>query len=181
MAKEIGKEDYCRLLRSIKQRINTAQIAAHRAVNEELMHLFWDIGRMIVERQKGQTWGKSVVRQLSDDLNISYPGIRGFSVQNLCYMRQLYQIYQSRPKLQPLVGENSWSHNPVILMKCKEDLQREDYLRMTRKNGWSKRVLIHQIENQSFEKTMLNSTNFDRVPPESVSTQAKLAVKDPSI
>jgi predicted nuclease of restriction endonuclease-like (RecB) superfamily len=145
-------------------------------VTKELMNLYWDIGRMIVERQKGRSWGKSVVRLLSEDLHATYPGVRGFSVQNLWYMRQLYQIYQNRPKLQPLVGEISWSHNLVILMKCKEDHQREYYLRMTCKFGWSKRVLVHQIENQSFEKTMLSSTNFDQILPEPVSTQAKLAV-----
>jgi len=93
-------------------------------------------------------------------------------------MRQFYQEYQGSPKLQPLVGEIAWSHNLIIVQRCKDPLEREFYIRMTRKFGWSKNVLIHQIENQSYEKTLLGQTNFDKALTTSQRAQAKLAVKD---
>jgi hypothetical protein len=81
-------------------------------------------------------------------------------------------------KIAPLVREIGWTHNLLILYRCKDDLQREFYIRMTRKFGWSKNVLIHQIENQSYEKTLLGQTNFDKALPEALRNQAKLPVKD---
>ncbi|MHC4945194.1 MAG: PDDEXK nuclease domain-containing protein [Planctomycetota bacterium] len=178
MTDEIKRSEYKGLLKEIKERIHSAQYAALRAVNKELLNLYWDIGRMIVERQKGMTWGKSVVERLAADLRKAFPGIRGFSGQNLWYMRQLYKTYCENEKLQPLVGELGWTSNKIILEKCKNDHQREFYLRMTRKFGWTKNVLIHHIENQTFEKTLLSKTSFDKTLPEPVRDQAKLAVRD---
>ena len=80
--------------------------------------------------------------------------------------------------LAPLVQEIAWAHNIVIMEKCKGDLPREFYLRMTRKFGWTKNVLIHQIENQSYEKTLINQSNFNNTLPAKIKNQAKLAVKD---
>ncbi len=97
--------DYSALLVEVKERIRSAQYAALKAVNKELVGLYWDIGRMIAERQKTEGWGKSVVQQLAADLQAEFPGVRGFSVQNLWYMRQFYLEYHNVPKLQPLVGE----------------------------------------------------------------------------
>ena len=133
---------------------------------------------MIVERQEQAGWGKGVVERLSQDLRREFPGVAGFSVQNLWYMRQFHMEYREHEKLQPLVGEVAWAHNLVIMSKCKDPLEREVYLRMTRKFGWSKNVLIHQIENQSYEKSLLGQTNFDQTLTPSLRTQAKLAVQD---
>ena len=133
---------------------------------------------MIIERQKGESWGKSIVEQLARDLRAEFPGISGFSAQNLWRMKQFYQSYALNTKLSPMVREIGWTHNIVILMNCKDDLEREFYIRMTRKFGWSKNVLIHQIENQTYEKTLLNQTNFDKTLPDEIRNQAKLAVKD---
>lgn len=83
-------------------------------------------------------------------------------MQNLWYMRQFYLEYHGRERLQPLVGEIAWSHNLVIMSKCKDPLERKFYIRMTRKFGWTKNVLVHQIENQSYEKSLLGQTNFDQ-------------------
>jgi len=171
-------QDYPRLLSEIKERIRCAQYQALKAVNKELIGLYWDIGRMIAERQEKSGWGRSVVENLSSDLRQEFPGVAGFSVQNLWYMRQFYLEYNGHEKLQPLVGEIAWTHNLVIMGKCKDPLEREFYLRMTRKFGWSKNVLIHQIDNQSYEKAMLGQTNFDKVLSPELRVQAKLAVKD---
>ena len=174
-----GGTEYGRLLADIKERVRAAQYEALRAVNKELVALYWDIGRIIVERQSSEgSWGKSVVQNLAADLQTEFPGIAGFSTQNLWYMRQFYTEYHAEKKLQPLVGEISWAKHLVIMAKCKAPLEREFYLRMTRKFGWSKNVPIHQIENQSYEMTLLNQTNFDRAVTPELRAQAQLAVKD---
>ncbi len=175
---EIKASEYLRLLKEIKERIHNAQYAALRAVNKELINLYWDIGRMIMERQEGKTWGKSVVERLADDLKSEFPGIKGFSTSNLWRMKLLFEAYAKNEKLAPMAREIGWTHNYIILEKCKDNLQREFYLRMTRKFGWTKNVLIHQIENQTYEKTLLSKTSFDQTLPESIQRQAKLAVKD---
>lgn len=170
--------DYAHLLTEVKERVRSAQYAALKAVNVELVGLYWDIGRLIVERQANAGWGKAVVEQLATDLQAEFPGVRGYSVQNLWYMRQFFLEYNGNERLQPLVGEISWAKNLVIMGRCKDHLEREFYIRMTRKFGWSKNVLIHQIENQSYEKSLLVQSNFDQVLTPELRAQAKLAVRD---
>ncbi|MBH8553486.1 DUF1016 family protein [Nostocaceae cyanobacterium CENA357] len=171
-------DNYRHLLMEIKQRIRSAQYEALKAVNREMINLYWDIGQIIVTQQQGATWGKSVVEQLAKDLQAEFPGISGFSARNIWRMRDFYLTYHSKEFLPPLVAEIGWTHNIVILEKCKDDLEREFYIRMTRKFGWTKNVLIHQIENQTYEKTLLNQTNFDKTVPAEIRNQLKLAVKD---
>lgn len=108
-------EDYGNLLVEVKQRIRSAQYEALKAVNKELIALYWDIGKMIVTRQQGTTWGKSVVEQLAKDLQNEFPGISGFSSANLWRMRLFYETFASNEKLAPLVREIGWTHNLVIL------------------------------------------------------------------
>jgi predicted nuclease of restriction endonuclease-like (RecB) superfamily len=175
---ELIPSDYVSLLGEIKQRIRSAQYEALRAVNKELISLYWDIGRLILERQRGETWGKSIVKRLADDLQAEFPGVTGFSASNLWRMRIFYETYAQDEKLAPLVREISWSKNIVIMEGCKDKLEQEFYLRMTRKFGWTKDVLIHQIENKTYEKTLLGQTNFDQTLPEDIRNQARLAVKD---
>ncbi|MGV2831580.1 PDDEXK nuclease domain-containing protein [Myxosarcina sp. GI1(2024)] len=162
----------------IKQHIRSAQYEALKAVNQKLIALYWEIGKSIVTRQQGETWGKSVVEQLAQDLQQEFPGISGFSARNIWNMRSFYLEYSQNVKLQPMVAEISWTHNLIIMQKCKDDRMREFYIRMTRKFGWTKNVLIHQIENQSYQKILLNQTNFDKAVLENIRSQAKLAVKD---
>lgn len=175
---ELIPTDYPALLGDIKQRIRAAQYEALKAVNKELIALYWDIGRMIVERQQAKVWGKSIVERLAQDLQAEFPGVGGFSARNIWYMRNFYLTYSGNEKLQPMVAEIGWTHNLVIMERCKDDLQREFYIRMTRKFGWTKNVLVHQIENQTYEKTLLSQTNFDQTLPAEIRDQAKLAVKD---
>src|SRR3989344_8624249 len=171
-------KNYHDFLIDIKNRIKEAQYSALKTVNKELIGLYWDIGKKIVEKQEKFGWGKSIVENLVKDLQKEYPGIKGFSSQNLWYMRQFYTSYCSNLKLQPMVGEISWVKNVLIFSKCKDDIEREFYIKMTKKFGWTKNVLINQIENKSFEKFALNQTNFDKTLPLKYKRQAKLAVKD---
>lgn len=170
--------DYPCLLSEIKERIRSAQYEAFKSVNKELVSLYWDIGRMIVERQAGKTWGKAVVRQLAEDLRREFPSTGGFSASNLWRMKAFFEAYTCLEKLAPLVREIGWSHNIVIMERCSDPLQREFYLRMTRKLGWSKNVLIHQIANQSYEKSLTGQNNFDQALVPDLRAQAKLAIKD---
>ena len=173
-----ASNDYRQLLVDIKQRIRSAQYTALKAVNQELIALYWDIGQLIVDRQQAAGWGKSVVEQLAKDIQSEFPVISGFSVRNLWNMRNFHLTYSQNEKLQPMVAEIGWTHNLVILEKCKDDLEREFYIRMTQRFGWTKNVLIHQIDNQTYEKTLLNQTNFDSTLTAEIIQQAKLAIKD---
>ena len=170
--------DYPHLLSEVKERIRSAQYAALKAVNAQLVDLYWDIGQMIVERQEAEGWGKAVVEQLATDIRAEFPGSVGFSASNLWRMKAFFEAYNGLEKLAPLVREIGWSHNLAILERCKDPLEREFYLRMTRKFGWTKKVLIHQIDNQSYEKSLLGQTNFDQALTPELRAQAKLAVKD---
>jgi len=180
MKKEIAKlpADYGHLLSEVKERVRSAQHKALKAVNRQLVGLYWDIGRLIVQRLAGETWGREIVRRLSEDLQREFPRIGGLSAGNLWRMRKFYETYVASEKLAPLVQEIAWSHNIVILERCKDPLQREFYIRMTRKFGWSKNVLIHQIDNQSYEKSLLGQTNFDTALTPAQRAHAKLAVQD---
>lgn len=172
------KTDYSDFLIQVKERIRKAQYEALRAVNKELINLYWDIGSMIVEKQKEFGWGKSVVENLAKDLQKEYAGIKGFSSANIWRMRNFYVQYSGNEKLAPLVREISWAKNIAIMEKCRDEQEKEFYIKMTRKFGWTKDVLINQIENKSYEKYLLNQTNFDKTLPEKYRAQAKLAVKD---
>lgn len=175
----LGKpQDYPGLLSAIKDRVRSAQYEALKAVNKELVGLYWDIGQMIVKRLGVEEWGKAVVKQLSVDLRTEFPGVGGFSASNLWRMKAFFEAYAGLEKLAPLVREIGWSHNLAILERCKDPLEREFYLRMTRKFGWSKNVLIHQIDNQSYEKSLLGQTNFNQALTPELRVHAKLAVKD---
>lgn len=108
---------YGKLLGEIKERICSAQYAALRAVNTELVGLYWDIGRMIVERQAREKWGRAVVERLAADLRKEFPGMRGFSDRNIWCMREFYSAYAENEKLQPLIAEIGWTHNLIIFLR----------------------------------------------------------------
>jgi len=171
-------DSYYSFVQEIKQRIRTAQYEALKTVNKEMILLYLDIGRRIVESQKKYGWGKAIVETLAKDLQVEFPGVAGYSADNLWRMRKFYLNYADKPKLAPLVQEIAWAHNIIIMEKCKGDLPREFYLRSAKKFGWTKNVLIHQIENQSYEKTLINQTNFNNTLTAKIKNQAKLAVKD---
>ena len=138
MTHDIQKAEYNDLLREIKERVRASQYEALKAVNKELIGLYWDIGKMIVERQKKEGWGKAIIETLAGDLQREFPGMRGFSTQNLWYMRQFYLEYSGNKNLQPLVGEISWAKHLAIMAKCKDQLEREFYVRMAKEYGWTK-------------------------------------------
>lgn len=162
----------------ITKRIRSAQYEALKAVNKEMIALYWEIGMRITVQQTALGWGKSVVENLSQDIQKEFPGIQGFSARNMWDMARFYSEYQSNEFLQPLVAEISWTKHIVILTKCKETQQRQFYILATKKYGWTKDVLIHKIELKTYENFLLGQSNFDTTLPENIRNQAVLAVKD---
>jgi len=170
--------DFHNFVCCIKERIKSSQLIAFRAVNKELIRLYWDIGKSIVEKQTERKWGSAIVEELAKELKVDFPGIQGFSSRNIWKMRNFFLAYKDSKKLPQLVAEIGWSHNLVILEKCKDDLEREYYIGMTKKFGWSRNILVHNIEVSSYESFLTNQTSFDSELPEKYKDQAKLAVKD---
>jgi len=181
---------YAPFIKEIKALIYRRQYEAMKKVNTELMQLYWEIGEEIDRQQRERGWGKSIVEVLAQELQKEFPGVQGFSARNLWLMRNFYLEYSSHANLQPsaaeiqnsnlppLVAEISWTKNIVIMQKCKDPLMREFYIKMTKRYGWTKDVLINNIENKAYEKYLTSQTNFDETVPEKYKLQAKLAVKD---
>ncbi len=162
----------------VKERIHKAQYQALKKVNKELIQLYWDIGKMIVEKQEENDWGNSVVKNLAKDLQNEFPEVRGLSIRNIWNMRNFYLTYKENEKLQPMVAEISWTKHLIIMQKCKNDHERYFYTLMTKSFGWTKNVLAHKIDVQTYEKYLLNQTNFDNTIAETNLLQAKMVVKD---
>ena len=169
---------YSQFLVEIKDRIHKSRYEAAKSVNQEIIWLYWDIGHSITEKQQTLGWGKSVVERLSEDLQKEFPGMSGFGKSNLWSMAQFFSEYHANEFLQPLVGEISWSKHLVIMSKCKDMQERQFYILATKKFGWTKDVLIHQVEQKAYERYLLGQTNFDDTMPEKLKQQAVLAVKD---
>ncbi len=144
-------EEYMSFFQEIKEKILKSQYEAMKAVNTELIKLYWDIGKSIVEKQNDSVWGKSVVENLAKDLQTEFPGIKGFSARNIWNMKIFYEEYSCLEILQPLVAEISWTKNVIIMSKCKDVQERRFFILSTKKFGWTKNVLIHQIENKSYD------------------------------
>jgi len=194
MSKVTEVSVYALFVKEVKELVYRRQYEAMKKVNTELLELYWEIGAEIDRKQQEDDWGKSVVEVLAKELQKEFPGVKGFSARNLWLMRNFYVEYSRKTILQPmaaelendsknmilpqLISEIGWSKNIVIMQKCKDLLQREFYVKMTKRYGWTKDVLINNIENKAFEKYLTNQTNFDETVPEKYRLQAKLAIKD---
>jgi predicted nuclease of restriction endonuclease-like (RecB) superfamily len=146
-AKAFGEVLY--LIQAAKQR-------AYQAVNTELVALYWQVGEYISKKIASDGWGKSTIAKLSAFIQLSQPGIRGFSLPNVSRMRQFYEAYRHLPNLSPLVRDLPWSHHLLILSYAKHEEEREFYMYMVKRERWSKRELERQINAAVFEKTILN-------------------------
>jgi predicted nuclease of restriction endonuclease-like (RecB) superfamily len=171
-------KEYFDFIGSVKDRIRSAQYEALKAVNKELVGLYWDIGRMISEKQKELGWGQSVINNIAEDLKREFPDQNGFSARNLRSMVQYYIEYKDNTIWQTVSAKLSFSHNMAIISKCKSKEERLFYLNTASKFGWSYRVLDHQIDNKTYEKYLLNQTNYDDLPAEKFKDQKILAIKD---
>lgn len=171
--------DYGPWLAELKTRIHLAQQRAARSVNRELVLLYWQIGRDILERQGREGWGAKVIERLSVDLRNAFPEMKGFSRANLLYMRAFAEAWPDPQIVQQAVGQLPWGHNLVLLSKIKTPDLRLAYATRAAEMGWSRAVLVHHIERGLLEREGQATTNFDlRLPPPS-SDLAREALKDP--
>jgi predicted nuclease of restriction endonuclease-like (RecB) superfamily len=180
------------MLEDIKSRIQVARIKAALSVNRELIELYWHIGRSIVIRQRKEGWGKSIVEKLSRDIKKEFPDNTGFSAQNIWYMRAFYTAWTEKLTnlqqpvgdlnseiLLQVVGEIPWGHNIQLLSKVKDPIQRLWYARKTVEFGWSRSVLVHQIESDLYSRQGKAITNFPETLPAPQSDLANQLLKDP--
>ncbi len=140
--------------------IEQSKARAIKAVNKEMIDMYWQIGKYISEKTESGGWGKSVVKEFADFLKQAYPSASGFSAQNIWRMKQFFETYKDSEKLSPLVREISWSNNLLIMAGCKTDEAKEFYLRLTIANGYAKRELERQIDSMLFERTMLSDAKY---------------------
>ncbi|HEX8695176.1 MAG TPA: PDDEXK nuclease domain-containing protein [Longimicrobium sp.] len=170
---------YGELLDDLRSRIRAAQVRAALAVNRELVLLYWQIGREILVRQDHAGWGAKVVDRLAADLRREFPDVRGLSRTNLLYMRAFAEAYPDEEIVQQLVGQIPWGHNTVLLNKLKKPEERLWYARAAVRHGWSRNVLVHQIESGLHRRQGRAITNFDSTLPAAQSDLAAELLKDP--
>lgn len=172
-------DDYASLLSELKTQVRTAQIRAALSVNRELVLLYWHIGQTILERQEQQGWGTKVVAQLSRDLQAEFPEMKGFNLRNLQYMQQFASIWTQVQIVQQLVSQIPWGHNVILMQKLNDPAQRQWYAQATIQQGWSRNVLVHQIESKLYQRQGQASHNFTATLPPAQSDLAAQLLKDP--
>jgi predicted nuclease of restriction endonuclease-like (RecB) superfamily len=197
--KSSAVSDYAGLLKDVKARIQQAQTRAMLSVNAELVRLYWDIGRLIDQRQLREGWGASVIPTLSRDLHNELPEVKGFSERNIKLMVQFAHEYPAafaplasigqppvaqlptRQKGQPLVAQIPWAHNVLLMQRVKNTEHRSWYMQQTLANGWSRNVLTMMIKSGAHARQGKAVTNFARLLPSPQSDLAKQTLKDPYI
>lgn len=172
-------EDYHDFLRELKGRILQAQVRAVLSVNRELVLLYWQIGRDILNRQQQQGWGTKVIDNLANDLRKAFPEMKGFSPRNLKYMRSFAETYPDEQFVQEVLAQITWYHNIALMEKLKSSEERLWYARQTIEQGWSRNVLVHQIESGLYRRQGKADTNFSRTLPNPQSELAQQLLKDP--
>lgn len=151
----------------IIQLIKQSRTNAIKAVNAELINLYWNIGEYISKKIEQSEWGDSVVTELAKFIKTHEPEIKGFSDKNLWRMKQFYETYKDFPKLSPLLREISWSHNLAIFSRCKTAEEREFYLKLSKQESYSFRELERQISASLFERTMIGNLKLSTALRES--------------
>jgi len=175
--------NYVKVLEKLKSKIRQAQYKAYLSVNKEMIFLYWDIGKTILEQQKKQGWGARVIDKFSKDLTQAFPGIKGLSTRNLKYMRQFASFYPERVIVQEVLAQLTWYHIVTLMDKIKDEKIRLWYAKQTIQNGWSRNVLVHQIESGLYErqKGTQKITTFKRTLPSPQSDLVEQTIKDPYI
>ena len=174
--------DYAEFFRDLKAKIQSRQTRAVLAVNRELISLYWEIGQQIVQRQEGSGWGDAVITQLEKDLKHEMPDLEGFSRRNLYSMRTLYLTYRAEGEIVPqAVAQTPWGHNTVLIEKVKDPTERAWYLQQIFEQGWSRNMLIHQIESNLYTRQVSQdkSHNFRLALPSPQSELMEQELKDP--
>ncbi len=172
---------YARMLEDLKNRIRQAQVRAALSVNRELVLLYWHIGREILQRQQQEGWGAKVIDRLARDLSREFPDMKGLSRRNLKYMRAFAEAWPNEQIVQQAAAQIPWFHHVVLLEKVKDPAERLWYIQQTIEHGWSRNVLIHQIESRLYQRQGKAITNFNSTLPSLQSDLARSLLKDPYV
>lgn len=178
-AGEVDAQSYTAFVGDLKQKIAAARHRASLSINRELVTLYWTIGRDILERQEREGWGTRVVDRLAGDLRLAFPEMTGFSPRNLKYMRSFADAWPNGEFVQQVVALLPWGHNVRLLDAVKTQEERTWYARQAIEHGWSRNVLVHQIESNLFARQGSALTNFSRTLPAEQSELAQQILKDP--
>ena len=176
----MNSNEYLQIIETIKGQIKGAQYQAALNVNRELIMLYYHIGKVINEHK---TWGSKFIENLAADIRISFPNVKGYSVRNLKYMAKFAETYPDEAFVQQAVAQIPWGHTVVLLDKFSDDTVRNWYIEKTIENGWSRNVLIHQIESDLYERQVLAGkiANFENRLASPQSELALQTMKDPYI
>lgn len=172
--------EYLSIIENIKHEINAAQYRAAVHVNADMLLLYYDIGCVINEHK---TWGSKFIDNLAADIRLAFPKSKGYSVRNLKYMAKFAETYAEREFVQQVVAQIPWGHNIVILDKVNNLEERKWYIKKSAQNGWSRNVLVHQIESNLYQRQVLAEkvSNFENRLPSPQSELAVQTMKDPYV
>ncbi len=171
--------DYTQWLAAIKQQVQAAQQRAALSVNRELVLLYWQIGRDILQRQQVQGWGAKVIERLAKDLQSAFPEMKGFSRSNLMSMRAFHEAWPDESIVQQLVGRLPWGQNLLLLTKLKTRNERIWYAEQAITHGWSRNVMWHHISTGLQARTGQAVSNFAQRLPAPDSELIQQTLKDP--
>jgi len=171
--------DYLNVLSEIKRRIQSERLRTVMAANAAMVLLYWDIGRMILERQDREGWGARVIDRLAADLRRAFPDMQGLSPRNLKYMRAFAAAWIDRAIVQEVLAQIPWYHNLALLEKLDRLEDRLWYARKAIEHGWSRNILAIQIEGRAHDRHGKAITNFPATLPPVDSDMATQVFKDP--
>ena len=181
--------EYKKFISILKEKVRSSQLKAAIKVNYELLDLYWNLGKEIVEKQKQYSWGDSFLKELSTDLREEFPDIKGFSPANLKHIRYWFNFYNDSlmglqavtqiSDIERKIKSIPWGHNQRIMYKSKDIQEALFYVDKTIENGWSRSVLEHQIDGELYKRLGNAVTNFDNRLPALQSELAKQTIKDP--
>lgn len=187
----LSNKDYQNWLNQIKEKVSVARVKAALAANKELIHFYFDLGRMISEQQLKAAWGDKLLPQLSKDLSSEFADMKGFSVSNLKYCKQFFQFYQNEIGQrsvdglrifdfgQHIVDQIPWGHNILIFTKSKNIAEAQFYQKQTLHNNWSRETLALQIKSNLYKRSGKVISNFKNTMPEPSANLAQQCLKDP--
>jgi len=181
MSSKIEIKNYHTFISQVKEQFKNTQIKASLSVNSALLEFYWYLGEEIVMKQQEFSWGSDFLTKISNDLSNEFSDIKGFSKSNLQYIRRWYLFYKNTKveQLVPLLVKIPWGHNIVIISKCTNSDEALFYINKTLENGYSRAVLIHQIESDLYKRLGKAISNFETKLPALQSDLAKETLKDP--
>lgn len=170
-------QSYDAFLKRLRERIQSARIRAAWSVNKELIILYWEIGRDILERQDQDEWGSKIIARLSQDIRKDFPNTKGFSPRNLSYMRSFAESYPDIESVRAVFAQMPWYQNCALIDKLSSYEERLWYAQMTVENGWSRTILVAQIETNLYARQGKAITNFSETLPEDSSEATQQVLK----